>query len=78
MISNKLHINVSKCCYLYFPSHIINDDSELLVGDSDQELILVLNNKPVKRESETRFLGVIIDDKLGKETQKLHRTNLSN
>ena len=55
---NELHINMSKCCYMYFQNpkrgeHIESDDYELQI-----------NGVPIKHVHSTRFLGVIIDDKL--------------
>ena len=56
MLCNKLHINLKKCCYMYFsPSKHEN---------SDQNRSLLLNDYEIKQVSETKFLGVIIDDKL--------------
>ena len=58
---NLLHINVKKCCYMYFSpnKHSMNDtDSNL----NDQNL--TINSKIVSRESLTKFLGVTIDDML--------------
>ena len=68
MFINKLHINLGKCCYLYFspirvriktPAGSNNNDDE-----EDNEYALMLNNEPIKQEQATKFLGVIIDDKL--------------
>jgi hypothetical protein len=54
---NLLHINVKKCCYLYFsPSKRGHDDED---GQ-----YLTINNRLIKRVKQTKFLGVIIDDKL--------------
>ena len=58
---NLLHINVKKCCYMYFsPSK--RDNGELNADIDSQNLSI--NNKIIKRVSQTKFLGVIIDDKL--------------
>ena len=59
MFCNKLHINVKKCCYMYFspinktPDDVMNEDCNL-----------TLNSIQLDRVSETKFLGVIIDDRL--------------
>ena len=60
MKCNLLHINLKKCCYMYFnPKRSDNNDC-----DDDDELTLALNGTIVKQVSETKFLGVIIDNKL--------------
>ena len=56
MLCNKLHINLKKCCYMYF-----NDDS---VSGNETTTSVLINNRRIDRVSETKFLGVIIDDKL--------------
>ena len=56
MRCNLLHINFKKCCYMHFrpgKNHTV-----------DEQKLLTLNGRVVKRVSETKFLGVIIDDKL--------------
>ena len=54
---NLLHINVKKCCYLYFsPSKRDHDDED--------SQYLTINNRLIKRVKQTKFLGVIIDNKL--------------
>ena len=58
MICNKLHINLKKCFYMYFVPSNKNIDN---VQD---DLNLMLNNVVIEKVSETKFLGVIIDDKL--------------
>ena len=61
MIVNLLHINVKKCCYMYFsPNKRTNNE---LDADIDS-YYLSMNNKVINRVSQTKFLGVIIDDKL--------------
>ena len=61
MKCNLLHINIKKCCYIHFkPSRakMEPDPAEA------EENILTLNNIVIKRVSEAKFLGVIIDDQL--------------
>ena len=57
MICNKLHINLEKSCYMQFSPHkqqeTLNDQYSLKLGDT------VLD-----RVAETKFLGVVIDEKL--------------
>ena len=68
MILNKLHINMTKCCYIHFkPSRYKEDDSKFN---------LFINNFPIKKTDQTKFLGVIIDEKLSWEphTVNLKRT----
>ena len=73
MIANQLHINMSKCCYMHFtPNHRNSEDNDA----SDHTLHIM--DVPIKRVKSTRFLGVIIDDKLSWQphieylTQKLN------
>ena len=58
MKCNLLHINIKKCCYMHFKprgrDHSTADDS----------LNLVLGRNIIKKVTETKFLGVYIDDKL--------------
>jgi hypothetical protein len=59
---NLLHINVKKCCYMYFsPSkrNVTNSGEDI-----NSNLSLYINGRILKRVSEAKFLGVIIDDKL--------------
>ncbi len=50
---NRLSINLSKTNYLLFTNkHIVNNRA------------IILNNNQIERKSNTKFLGVIIDDKL--------------
>jgi len=55
MVHNKLHINLTKCCYMHFnrQTNDTDDNPELLIG-----------NTPISQVSKTKFLGIIIDDKL--------------
>ena len=58
MKSNKLHINITKCCYIYFnPNKRVNN---VAVYDPP----IILDGNVIKKVSETRFLGVIIDENL--------------
>ena len=58
MKCNLLHINRKKCCYMYFaPKQRSN-----ISGQDD--LMLNINGTVIKQVFETKFLGVIIDDKL--------------
>ena len=57
MKSNKLHINMGKCCYMYFhrQKNKVNDNNEKDIK---------IDNYIIKRVSETKFLGVTIDENL--------------
>ena len=57
MRANKLHINMTKCCYMHF-----SPNNKPCTADNDY--VLNLNNTPIKLVTETRFLGVTIDSKL--------------
>ena len=58
MTTNKLHINMTKCCYMIFkPSH-------RLVDQPYPDLKLMINNCEIKHVLYTKFLGVTIDEKL--------------
>ena len=60
MFTNKLHINMSKCCYIHFnPSK-----SSYVNTDAPPTPPLKLNNTIIKQVTQTKFLGVIIDEKL--------------
>ena len=55
---NKLHINMSKCCYMIFkPKNNVIDQPYPL-------LQLKINDTVIKHVSHTKFLGVTIDEKL--------------
>lgn len=51
--ANRLSLNVSKCSFMIMTHNNI-----------DVEPIIVVRNTPIPRVSKTKFLGVIIDDKL--------------
>ena len=59
MKANKLHINMKKCCFMYFSPNKRDD-----VNDSADEHTLKLNGNEILRVCHTKFLGVVIDDKL--------------
>ena len=67
MKSNLLHINMEKCCYMYFnpekkDSDCQNDDNE--EEDSDYKETLQISGKCIKEVTSTKFLGVTIDNRL--------------
>lgn len=59
MRHNLLHINVKKSCYMYFSPTKRNT-----VDNTENDLNLEIDGIPIKQVTETKFLGVIIDDKL--------------
>ena len=61
MLSNKLHINMSKCNYMYFRPNIANYQ---VCARSREMLKLSINGKNIKQVASTKFLGVIIDEDL--------------
>ena len=65
MYLNKLHINMSKCCYIHFkPKHVTNIQQD---GHDDSSHQLLLDDFPIKKVCHTKFLGVVIDDQLSWE-----------
>ena len=68
MKCNLLHINMGKCCYIYFkpPNDIsgICSRTEPFVGNSDESKTLYINNTPIKEVTEAKFLGIVLDNQL--------------
>ena len=64
MYLNKLHINMSKCCYIYFKPKIAVKHMSTNPTVKHQ---LLIDDFPIKKTSQTKFLGVIIDEKLSWE-----------
>ena len=58
MALNKLHINMSKCCYIHFKPNTY------IMPDSHVELNLQIDDFVIKRTNQAKILGVIIDEKL--------------
>ena len=60
---NKLHINMEKCCFIHFKpgnkENTVTAEFDVKRGD-----------KIIKRVSETKFLGITIDNKLSWDTHK--------
>ena len=69
MKSNLLHINMSKCCFMHFkPKRLESDETcarvrAYTLGNSKSNTLFVDGN-PITRVSETKFLGVVMDDEL--------------
>ena len=65
MVSNQLHINLSKCCYIHFQPNLSRAKQTCARARLyDKECKLYLNNKQLKKVQSTKFLGVIIDETL--------------
>ena len=64
MYLNKLHINMSKCCYIHFKPKMLRSK---LIDSSSNSHQLLLDDFPIKKTSHTKFLGVIIDENLSWE-----------
>ena len=60
MVLNKLHINMTKCCYIHFKPKSSSQDPDL-------SLELKIHDFPIKRVNSTKFLGVLIDEQLSWE-----------
>ena len=58
MLVNKLRINLGKCCYM--KCRPISNITETNLKDR----MLKIGETPLKQVSDTKFLGIIIDDKL--------------
>ena len=63
MLLNKLHINMTKCCYIHFKP---NSKCKKM-PNSDSNYNLYLDNFPIKKTTATKFLGVTIDENLNWE-----------
>ena len=77
MKANQLHINLSKCAYMYFRPKLNHNERLSCARSScyDHELILSLNGQKVKKVDKIKFLGVIIDDELTWDSQIEHLEN---
>ena len=62
MIHNKLHINMDKCCYIHFEP--TTRKAREVSTEVTTPLPLKLNGKCLKKVDSTKFLGVIMDNKL--------------
>ena len=77
MKSNLLHINMSKCCYMHFqPTSTIDETcarTRPYLLSNDESRSIILNGIKIDQVSSTKFLGVIIDEKL---SWVAHKENL--
>ena len=68
MISNQLHINMGKCCYMYFqPKKTFKSASRSRYCYPDFKPGLRINSQKIPQVHSTKFLGVVIDDRLSWE-----------
>ena len=63
MTLNKLHINMTKCCYIHFRPK----NQRIIISDTQTTHKLQINNFDIMKTKETKFLGVIIDENLNWE-----------
>ena len=64
MLSNLLHINTSKCHYMYFKPDLYSRNTCARSQPLDQDCKLHLNGSIIKPVSCVKFLGVTIDENL--------------
>ena len=68
MYSNSLHINMSKCCYMHFsPSNEYESTCARVrpfANEYDNSRAIYINGQLITKVHTTKFLGIIIDDKL--------------
>ena len=64
MASNLLHINLSKCFYMYFKPNIHSRNSCIRAEGYNSDHRLLINGQKVKQVSTIKFLGVVIDENL--------------
>ena len=68
MLSNQLHINLSKCTYMHFRPDLNNEERQVsartLPHTYHLKHKLFIRGVKIKKVDKVRFLGVIIDDKL--------------
>ena len=80
MKSNLLHINLEKCCFMHFNpvkrlSNNNNNEQNGSEFSSEIDYTLQINGTIIPEVQETKFLGVIIDNKLSwiPHINKLHK-----
>ena len=68
MKSNLLHINMSKCCSIHFKPQFEFDETCARVrpyaDENDKSRAIYINEKKISKVSSTKFLGVVLDEKL--------------
>ena len=63
MYVNKLHINMEKCCFIHFKLGNTNKENTVTA-----EFDVKIGDEIIKQVSETKFLGITIDNKLSWDT----------
>ena len=58
---NKLHVNLEKSYFMYFTKTSSNDEND---NENDNIPPIIIGPTEIKRVSEIKFLGVVIDEKL--------------
>ena len=79
MKCNLLHINMEKCCYMHFQPRKLTESHNCsrtipFVGNKHMTRAIYINGQQLKEVSETKFLGVILDNKLD-WTSHIHHLN---
>ena len=64
MHCNLLHINMSKCKYMYFKPHLSEYSTCARKREITAHLYLQLNGRKIKQVTSIQFLGVILDENL--------------
>ena len=65
MTANKLHINISKSCYMYFKPGLSRGTLTCARARSyDRDLTVKIKGRKLQYVHSTKFLGVVIDDQL--------------
>ena len=65
MISNQLYINMGKCCYMHFrPKTTFKSASRTRYSYPNFMPALKINGQKIPQVHSTKFLGVVVDDRL--------------
>ena len=64
MSLNKLHINLDKSCFMYFSKNLKNPPENY---ENECYPPIMIGSTEIKQVSETKFLGVVIDERLSWE-----------
>jgi len=64
MMSNLLHINLSKCFFMYFKPNIYSRNTCIRLEPYNANHKIILNGQKIKQVSTIKFLGVTIDENL--------------
>ena len=72
MLSNSLHINLDKCCYMHFVSPFNKTQKQ---PDTKTEDKIEIDGYEIKEVQKVKFLGVIIDNKLSWHEHISHLQN---